>query len=189
MARRPRIHTYHCTCSILLLATPYSISSLPRRAAPPSLDRAYILPLPVLSHPSKAADADDGGTAGAVVDTAPGTGGRSAATKSSITGGHAGAGQEQEQQQQGRILPSLLTPALRPAKKLVVVRREDGFEKRRMWRCGRCGVGLGYEIEREDGGAGLEEVGMDKRGKVLYLFEAGLVETEDMGKEVEGVNE
>lgn len=77
----------------------------------------------------------------------------------------------------GGPLPSLLTPNLRPARKVLVVRREDGFEKRRMYRCGRCGVGVGYEILREDGGEGKEE------GRVVYLMEGGLVETGDMGRE------
>lgn len=56
------------------------------------------------------------------------------------------------------------------------MRREDGFEKRRMYRCGRCGVGVGYEVLREDG-RGEEE------GRVLFLMEGGLVETGEMGRE------
>ncbi len=57
------------------------------------------------------------------------------------------------------------------------MRREDGFEKRRVYRCGRCGVGVGYEVLRDGGG---EE---GKGGRVLYLMEGGLVETGEMGKE------
>ncbi len=74
------------------------------------------------------------------------------------------------------MLPSLLTGNLRPARKVLVVRREDGFEKRRVYRCGRCGVGVGYEVLREDGG---ERAG----GRVMYLMEGGLVETGEMGRE------
>ncbi len=74
------------------------------------------------------------------------------------------------------MLPSLLTGNLRPARKVLVVRREDGFEKRRVYRCGRCGVGVGYEVLREDGG---ERGG----GRVMYLMEGGLVETGEMGGE------
>ena len=59
---------------------------------------------------------------------------------------------------------------------MLVVRREDGFEKRRVYRCGRCGVGVGYEVLREGGGEGEE-------GRVVYLMEGGLVETGEMGRE------
>lgn len=75
----------------------------------------------------------------------------------------------------GAALPSLLTPNLRPARKVLVVRREDGFEKRRVYRCGRCGVGVGYEVLGEDGGE-------RKGGRVMYLMEGGLVETGEMGR-------
>lgn len=43
-----------------------------------------------------------------------------------------------------------------------------------MWRCGRCGLGIGYEIEGE---GGLE--GQSKRLRVMFLLEGGLVETGD----------
>lgn len=56
------------------------------------------------------------------------------------------------------------------------MRREDGFEKRRLYRCGRCGVGVGYEVVREGEGEGRE-------GRVMYLMEGGLVETGEMGRE------
>lgn len=53
-----------------------------------------------------------------------------------------------------------------------MVQREDGFERRRVWRCGRCGVVVGYEIEREKGA---KEV-----GRAVFLLEGALVETEEM---------
>lgn len=137
-----KIHTYHCLCSTLLLATPYPLPTLPRRASP-SLDRACILPLPPLS-PSPT-DANNASSAAA-------------------------------------ILPSLLTPNMRPARKVVIVRREDGFERRRLFRCGRCGVGVGYEIL----GDAETEAGGKERERVVYLLEGGLVESEDMGVEGEG---
>ena len=87
--------------------------------------------------------------------------------------GRAGAGTVE-----GGPLPSLLTPSLRPGRKVLVVRREDGFEKRRLYRCGRCGVGVGYEIVREGGGEG----GGKEGGRVIYLMEGGLVETGEMGR-------
>ena len=81
--------------------------------------------------------------------------------------------------------PSLLAPSLRLARKCVVVRREDGFEKRRVWRCARCGVGVGYEVEgvgvgMEVGtgtGSGAKGGGSGSGGRVLFLLEGGLVET------------
>lgn len=48
-------------------------------------------------------------------------------------------------------------------RRAVVVRREDGFEKRWVRRCGRCRTGVGYIL--------------DERGEVVYLLEEGLVET------------
>ena len=86
------------------------------------------------------------------------------------------------------LLPSLLSPSLRLARKMVVVRREDGFERRRVWRCGRCGVGVGYEVLRagEDKGEG-ERDRERERGRVMYLLEGGLRETgEMMGGGVDG---
>ena len=81
-----------------------------------------------------------------------------------------------EKGKEERILPSLLSPSLRPARKIIVVRREDGFEKRRMWRCGRCGTGVGYEVVGVGGGGGGED---GERGRVMFLLEGGMREMED----------
>lgn len=63
----------------------------------------------------------------------------------------------------------------RPARKALVVQREDGYEKRRMWRCNRCALGWGYEIEVD------ADIGGDERKtRTLYLPEGGLVETGEM---------
>lgn len=43
------IQTYHCACSALILATPYSLKELPTRKAP-GKDAAIMLPLPEASH-------------------------------------------------------------------------------------------------------------------------------------------
>ena len=156
----PQIHTYHCLCSTLLLATPYALSSLPRRA-PPSLDHAYILPLPSLSSlPSS------------ITNTTSTT--NTAEDHANVINS-TNDKQKANSHDQIDVLPSLLTPNLRPARKLVVVRREDGFEKRKVLRCARCGIGVGYEIlgEEKDG----------DKARVLYLLEGCLVETEEMGKE------
>ena len=69
-------------------------------------------------------------------------------------------------------------------RKAVVVRREDGFEKRWVWRCGRCRLGVGYSLE--EGGVGMGGVadtrdGKDKEmQKVVYLLPGGLVGTKEM---------
>ena len=79
-----------------------------------------------------------------------------------------------------QYLPSLIH-RIRPARKAVVVQREDGWERRRVWRCGRCGVGVAYELEGVEDGTGLEQEGSEKkRLKVMYLLEEGLVETGKM---------
>lgn len=73
---------------------------------------------------------------------------------------------------------------MRLARKVIVVRREDGFEKRRVWRCGRCGVGVGYEIVGAAGGEKGEIVEKDGgmgKGRVMYLLEGGLREMGELG--------
>lgn len=76
------------------------------------------------------------------------------------------------------ILPSLLSANLKAARKPLVVQREDGWEKRRLWRCGRCGVVFGYEVlGEEDQGENKRADGEGKAGKVLFLLDGGLIET------------
>jgi hypothetical protein len=88
-----------------------------------------------------------------------------------------------------------------PDKRVTIVRREDGFEKRVLWRCERCRVGVGYELQtqgeeameglvegdgREGKGKGREE---EYEGKVMYLLPGGIMSTDVMmgraGKRVE----
>lgn len=54
-----------------------------------------------------------------------------------------------------------------------------------MWRCGRCGLGVGYEVE-EEGGGGLGGEGKGERLRVMFLLEGGLVETGDWDKDEDG---
>ena len=75
-------------------------------------------------------------------------------------------------------------------KKPLVIRREDGFEKRWLRRCGRCGVVWGYELVEPEGEGEIENEDGDgdgggegeRRGKerVLYVLEEGLVGTEGL---------
>ena len=63
------------------------------------------------------------------------------------------------------------------------MQRADGWEKRWGWRCARCGVGIGYELEGGGGHGGTE----GKEGRVIYILEGGLSGTEEMmGDEVVG---
>ncbi|RDW58164.1 hypothetical protein BP6252_13575 [Coleophoma cylindrospora] len=160
----PAIHTYHCLCSTLVLASTHVLSTLPRRAAP-SLDAAIILPLP---------------------STLPAY----TQTPISTTGSPAPKGSEQETSQENEEaeteneLPSegyTTLLALTPDSKVVVARREDGFERRTVWRCGRCRVVVGYEIVNGENAGGNE-----KPGRVLYILPGGLMTSEFMkgGKKI-----
>ena len=141
-AAATKIHTYHCTCTTLLLATPYALSTLPRRSSP-ALDSALILPL---------------GPAPSASDDTPAT---SAAGAS---------GEAKDRFAYSMVLSTSLD------RKPVIVRREDGFEKRWVRRCVRCRVPVGYVLRLPSESAGEEREGED----VVYLFEEGLRATEEL---------
>lgn len=73
-------------------------------------------------------------------------------------------------------------------RKPTLVRREDGFEKRMLYRCLRCRLVVGYELLNQsttgeamdvDGGAGAEgEEGY--KGKVIYVLPGGVLSTDFM---------
>jgi hypothetical protein len=139
----PTIHTYHCACTSLLLATTTALPSLPRRAT--SLDRAIILPLPSPAHPPAST-------------------------------------------------PHTILLSLTADRRPTTIRRDDGFEKRTLWRCGRCRVVVGYMLdaaqfetvttaaEEESGNAQKDGIG----GEVLYILPGWLQSTEHMasGKKI-----
>lgn len=53
-----------------------------------------------------------------------------------------------------------------------MIRREDGFEKRTLLRCGRCKLVVGYSLSpSEDSGS---------QARQTYLLPGGLVSTADM---------
>jgi hypothetical protein len=61
--------------------------------------------------------------------------------------------------------------------KPMIIRREDGFEKRLAFRCSRCSVVVGYEI------LGAEKTaGEGHAGRIVYLLPAGTVSTEVMAR-------
>ena len=66
----------------------------------------------------------------------------------------------------------------------VVLKLEDGFEKRYHVHCRRCDLNIGYRLDKSQfGGA---EVGVESG--VLYLLRGGLLSTEEMkdGKKMGG---
>ena len=164
----PKIHTYHCICTSLLIASTHKISTLPRRA-PPSLDGAYILPVPSQPPPfssswSPEPDAgEDADEDGEPMDIA-------------------------KVEEKDKPMPaagySLLVGMQRDTK-ITIIRREDGFEKRLLWRCGRCDLVIGYEITGTDtsgsGSPGAEDLGIEAfEGKVVYLLPNGILGTRTM---------
>ncbi|KAE8347083.1 hypothetical protein BDV24DRAFT_122776 [Aspergillus arachidicola] len=80
-----------------------------------------------------------------------------------------------------------------PDRKATLIRREDGFEKRLLLRCGRCRVVVGYFLDGVlfpmtsvaasasgvDGEGGEDE----RKEKVVYLLPGALMETGVMGDE------
>jgi hypothetical protein len=59
----------------------------------------------------------------------------------------------------------------------VVIRGEQGFEKRYLQRCGRCNLTVGYQLDKSQF-EGVEEQG--RREDVVYLLPGGLMTTKEM---------
>lgn len=72
----------------------------------------------------------------------------------------------------------------------VVLKLEDGFEKRYAVKCGRCDLQIGYLLDHASFGDGC---GNGRKEDVVYLLPGGLVETgemregKDMSAEVETI--
>jgi hypothetical protein len=58
-------------------------------------------------------------------------------------------------------------------RKPLIVRREDGFEKRLSLRCTRCNLVVGYTVDDES---------TSETSRVVFLLPGGLMKTEDMKK-------
>ena len=164
-----RLKAYHCLCSTHILTTPYEIDRLPRRAAP-SMDQARILHLPN----NRTAQGSRGGQLREQATTSTAT---QAATSSTPP---AGRGVSNEGGTRSTVWrPSLLSPSLRPQRKPHIIRREDGYEKRRLWRCAHCSLGIGYEVVDDRDDDQLTESG-DPQGRTLCLLEDALVDGETL---------
>ncbi|KIV89568.1 hypothetical protein PV10_06958 [Exophiala mesophila] len=63
-----------------------------------------------------------------------------------------------------------------PDRKAVIIRREDGFEKRIMFRCSRCKLVLGYQLDESHFETS------QPVSRPIYLLPGGLIGTEKMIK-------
>jgi hypothetical protein len=63
--------------------------------------------------------------------------------------------------------------------KAIIIRREDGFEKRYLQRCERCRLVVGYHLDSSqyDGAKG-----SGRRDGVVYVLPGSVVSTEDMSE-------
>ncbi|RVD90023.1 uncharacterized protein DFL_001006 [Arthrobotrys flagrans] len=198
----PSIFTYHCICSHLVLATTRDIFKLPRRQ-PPGIDGALIVPLPP---PPRSADSDNESDDDDEDDDDDDDGNeeeqgtrmdidrRGQETPPGPVAGNATGGAERRDRALPKEEPepkdyTLLLSSIRD-RRPCVIRREDGFEKRLLWRCGRCRLIFGYQIYDES----LEELskGEDdethKSKKIrsnknyyVYILPGGLTTAAGMG--------
>lgn len=95
-------------------------------------------------------------------------------------------------------VPHTTLLSMTPDRRITTIRREDGFEKRILWRCGRCRVVVGYELDPSHfeaptmAGGGKEEEGSSAAqegsevGRVLYVLPGWVQSTEHMasGKKI-----
>ena len=149
------VRTYHCLCTNLLFATTLDLSTLPRRAGS-CLDRSLILPCPPLQRstsPSPSESESEGDQEDAAEQPA-----------------------KPRPQQDYTLLYSLGLPSAQPA---AVVRRDDGFEKRWLLRCGRCRLVVAYQLDWRQFGEGAGER-KGRREDVIYVLPGGTRTTEEM---------
>lgn len=220
--RKLPIKTYHCRfCSHLLIASTRELlsSSTPLRrrrrqqlatleggeAGVGGLDGALILELPsntttTAAHNKKRKAPGGYGDKGLesgieeeeVADAAPAVSEQRPATataEAEVAEAHDG-GRRMEQQQAHYTIPlATLVPDSTP----IIIRREDGFEKRVLLRCGRCRVVVGYKLcdaaggtEEDVDGEGEDDddtFGLSKPRKgerAIYLLPGSIVVTEDL---------
>ncbi|KAF7857981.1 hypothetical protein EAF04_009338 [Stromatinia cepivora] len=185
----PKINTYHCTfCTNLLLATTHTISTLPTRKGRTGQrdgDGSFILP--VSGVVPGFADAGD------VMDITQDGSSAEDRERGEVDGNRADGEEQAGREDEDEPLPThgyTTLLSLAQPKKQIIIRREDGFEKRGLWRCGRCAVVVGYEVLGEGKGKGKEVEGGEGdggfEGKILYLLRGGLMSTKVMadGKKV-----
>jgi predicted nucleic acid-binding Zn-ribbon protein len=182
--KKKEIKTFHCRyCSHLLLASTRSILSattpLARRGGA-ARDRALILDIPARIRPtttitatsaqpgSEEEEKEEEETAGSSEDTRMADG--------EAAGNTTEPGQTSQSSTEAHYTIPLAT--LLPDSKPVIIRRDDGFEKRILFKCGRCRVVVGYEIVPKTIPTSNENE--DEKERVMYLLPGSLVGTEDL---------
>ncbi|QSS64192.1 hypothetical protein I7I51_01257 [Histoplasma capsulatum] len=163
------------------LSQPRSQSPMP--AIAPARDRALILPLPKTgvgeeeeededeedadedeeSEDENGCEATEEAVGNDSSNTQQGTGEPTAKSKVKKRT-KLGSTQKQPEQQQQHY--TILLSTTIPDRKPIIIRREDGFEKRLMLRCGRCRVVMGYALDEvhfpdHNVGAGAGAAGKD----------------------------
>lgn len=200
LKQRAGIKTHHCRfCSHLLLATTQDLETLPRRREP-GADRAVILPLPEGGGAGgDDEDEDEDGESGSEDEDDDGDEDGDGAGSAPEQKKKADEKQPEESslsdpQKRLKLLRkhyTILLSTTLPDRKHTVIRREDGFEKRLLLRCGRCRVVVGYVLDEEAHGTKSKKEGdanadadEEERAKVVYILPGSLVGTEEMGSEV-----
>ncbi|RPB24607.1 hypothetical protein L211DRAFT_867931 [Terfezia boudieri ATCC MYA-4762] len=211
----PKVHTYHCTfCSHLLLATTLWLPTLPTRQ-PPSLDRAIIAPLPPpprnpdsgstspspsSSSSSSSSDSDSDSDCSPPHTTTNTNTPLAAAAAAAIARSTPPPPPRPRKQKDYTLL--LSSTRDRTPK---IITREDGFEKRYFWRCGRCKVVYGYQLDNihypssttatttaaqgEGNGMERDQIVQQRRTRkkkrdYVYFLPGALTPTEQLGREV-----
>lgn len=168
-----RVHTYHCTfCSHLILASTHVFSSLPTRHAP-GLDNATIVPLPKPTSEATDDDEEDSSSEPEDVDG-----------DSSMMPPPPRRKQHRKKQEDLAGYTLLLTLQRDRAPK--VIARADGFEKRVLWRCGRCRLIVAYQLDECHYSAPATEKGKAKADtgeRYLYILPGAVTESSKLGKE------
>jgi hypothetical protein len=86
-------------------------------------------------------------------------------------------GEEGDEDAEGASGYTLLLTLLRDRLSRIVA-REDGFEKRIVWRCGRCRVVVAYQLD-DVHYAG--ETGKKRKGRWLFVMPGAVVRSEELG--------
>lgn len=226
-----RVYTYHCAyCSNLFLASTHSFSNLPKRKDP-GLDHAIIVPLPpppksdeesdsssseddssededepeepeAPKAPTEVTDPDAPPPAAADFDPEK----TALVEDTEVTKGGAGGPPKLTSKQREKDDYTLIL-SLSKDRAAMIITREDGFEKRWIWRCGRCRLVTGYQLDdahfanssthpnamvttvgdagADDGRSEKEKRKLErKRKRYLYILPGAVLPTEELEREV-----
>lgn len=193
--KRKEIKTFHCRyCSHLLLASTRSILSantpLARRGGGAARDRALILDVPARTSTSTSTSTTSATTSAQAGSRGQGGGGGVAGpelglsedTRMAEAAGNTGPTEREKEKQKQKQEAHYTIPlaTLLPDAKPVIIRRDDGFEKRILFKCGRCRVVVGYEIVPKTPPTVDTEEEDEEKDRVMYLLPGSLVGTEDL---------